>query len=146
MADEEPRSVVFLGQSFDIAERIGAMALMRFAKVAQRGVDSSDMAGLAAMYDLIEQCLDAGEWERFQEHADKMRATGEQLMAFVKEVMQEMTARPTSRPSDSSAGPPPTRQRSTDASSSRVIERLESKGRPDLALIVLDAQQARQTA
>jgi hypothetical protein len=133
--------VVFFGESFTIAERIGLMPLMRFAKVAQSGVDSNELAGLAAMYDLLEQCIAEQDWQRFQDTADSNRADGDELMAVVSEVMEKLTERPTKRPSDSSAGPQPTAPSSTAASSSPVIDRLE--GRPDLQLIVKQAEQAR---
>lgn len=134
-------TVEAFGQTFTIAERIGLMPLMRFAKVAQSGVDSNDMAGLVAMYDLLEQCFDDADWPRFEAAADKARADGEQLMAIVAQVMAKITERPTSRPSDSSDGPRVTEPRSEVASSSPVMDRLA--GRPDLQLMVLRAQEAR---
>lgn len=133
-------SVLFFGEPFTMADRIGLMPLMRFAKAAQAGVDSSDMAGLAAMYDLLEQCIDPKDWARFEKAADVNRADGEQLMAVVAEVMQKITARPTSRPSDSSAGPSPTAPNSTDDSYSRVMGRYE--GRPDIQLMLVRARES----
>lgn len=133
--------VEFFGERFTIADRIGLMPLMRFAKVAQAGVDSADLAGLAAMYDLLEQCLAEDEWRRFQVCADKNRADGEQLMGVVAEVMGKLSARPTSRPSGSSDGPSIIEPRSEAGSSSAVMDRLS--GRPDLQLMVMRAQEAR---
>lgn len=133
--------VDFCGEQFAVADRIGAMPLMRFAKVAQAGVDSDDLAGLAAMYDLLEQCLSPKDWHRFQQVADRERVDSEVLMQFVAKVMGMVTDRPTERPSDSSDGLPSTVPNSTVVSSSPVIARL--KGRPDLQLMVLQAQEAR---
>lgn len=135
--------VIFSGESFRIADRIGLMPLMRFAKVAQSGVDADDMAGLAAMYDLLEQCLADDEWARFQAHADKVRADGDELMALVAEVFEVLSQRPTSRPSDSSDGPPTTSENSADDSSSPVVSRLVTQGRRDLAQIVEQAEMSR---
>ncbi len=135
--------IEFLGEKFAIAERIGLMPLMRFAKVAKSGVDSDDLDGLAAMYDLIQQCVSEEDWVRFEDHADKMRADGDQLMGFVQRVVTELAERPTQRPSDSSDGPQPTPQSSGGDSSSRVVRRLEEARRPDLALAVVRAQEAR---
>lgn len=139
-------SVEFLGEGFTISERIGLMPLMRFAKAAKSGVDTDDLAGLTAMYDLLEQCIAPEDWQKFEEHATKQRADGEQLMGFVAEVMAVITDRPTSRPSDSSAGPSTTPASSTDASSRQVINRFESSGRPDLALMVERTVAGRRTA
>ncbi len=133
--------VEFGGESFAVADRIGHMALMRFAKAAQAGVDSSDMAGLAAMYDLLEQCIDPADWPRFEKAADRTRADGEELMRVVVEVMARVTDRPTSRPSASSDGPRVTEPRSEVDFSSPVMDRLS--GRPDLQLMVVQAQEHR---
>lgn len=135
--------IEFAGEKFGMAENIGAMPLMRFAKVAKAGGDSNNLDGLVAMYDLLEQCIEPSEWARFQAHADKTRADGEQLMTVVGEVFQAIADRPTGRPSVSSGGPKNTRQKSADVGSSKVIKRLEKKGRPDLALMVLMADEAR---
>lgn len=53
----EVRSVEFLGSKFAIADKIGLMPLMRFAHASKSGLDSSDMEGMAAMYDMIRQCI-----------------------------------------------------------------------------------------
>ena len=142
----EPRRVEFAGESFAIADRIGLMPLMRFAKVAQSGIDTNEMGALAAMLDLLEQSIAPQDWRRFNDHADKVRADGDTLMTVVKEVITALSARPTSRPSDSSDGPPPTNASSAGDSSSQVIDDMERRGRPDLALIVSMAQESRASA
>lgn len=138
--------VVFKGERFTVADAIGLMPLMRFAKVAQSGVDTNELAGLAAMYDLLEQCIADAEWERFQAHADRTRADGDELMKVVSDVFEVLSQRPTQRPSASSAGPSPANAKSADVSSSQVIDRLEQNGRPDLALLVTQAQASRVSA
>lgn len=136
-----PKTVEFGGETFAVAERIGHMALMRFAKAAQSGADSTDMAGLAAMYDLLEQCVEPQDWARFEKAADRTRADGEELMQVVVQVMTSLTEHPTLQPSDSSDGLRVTEPNSTVDSSSRVMSRLN--GRPDLQLMVVQAQEAR---
>jgi hypothetical protein len=133
MSDE---TVEFHGETYRIADQIGLMPLMRFAKVAQDGVDASDMDGLVAMYDLMEQCLVDEDWARFTVAATKHRADGEELMGVVRQAIEAMAERPTQRPSDSSDGQPSTSGSSTGDSSSLVVRRLERQGRPDLALLV----------
>jgi hypothetical protein len=133
-------SVEFGGETFTTADRIGLMPLMRFAKVAKAGVDSASMEGLAAMYDMLEQCIAPQDWPRFVEAANRTHADGDELMAVVARVFEVLTERPTSRPSDSSDGPSTTPRASEGGLSSRVAERLE--GRPDLQLMVMRAQQA----
>lgn len=133
----------FAGQSFAMADKIGLMPLMRFAKAAKDGADSDSLDGILAMYALLEQCVAPDDWDRFQDAADKARSDGEELMAVVGFVIGELSARPTSRPSDSSDGPTTTQPKSGDASYLRVVERLEAEGRPGLALAVELANEAR---
>jgi uncharacterized protein with von Willebrand factor type A (vWA) domain len=128
------------GESFDVAERIGLMPMMRFAKAAKSGLDSADMDGLAAMYDLLEQCIAEKDWARFERAADRARADGDELMGVVTKVMELLAERPTPRSSDSSDGPSIIEPTSTVAGSSSVIDRLEKQGRPDLALLVTQAR------
>lgn len=135
-------TVDFLGESFRVADRVGALPLMRFAKIAKAGVDASELDGLAAMYDLLGQVIQSDDWARFEEHADRQHADGDQLLALVQEALALVAARPTGRPSDSSAGPRTIEPNSTDDSSSPVISRLNSQGRPDLALLVRRRQES----
>lgn len=142
----EVRTVTFAGEEFALSDRIGLMPLMRFAHVARSGVDSGDMEALDAMYRLLEQCFTEESWLRFEDAATKARADGDELMGVVKDAIQTISARPTGRPSDSSDGPPAMTESSADDSSSPVIARLVSEGRPDLALIVSMAQESRASA
>ena len=147
MADsDEAVTVEFLGAEFRVADRFGLMPMMRFAKVAQSGADSMSMAGLASMYDLLAQSIHPDDWARFEAHADEQRADGDQLMTLVGKVIALASGRPTSRPSDSSDGSPTTSASSADDSASQVIADMEEKGRPDLALIVQQAQESMASA
>lgn len=118
------------------------MPLMRFAHLAQKGIDSNDMDGLVAIYDLLRAVIADEDWRRFEEHASVTRADGDDLLAVVKQAMALISERPTVRPSDSSDGPPATNVSSAGDSSSRVIHRLEQEGRPSLALMVQQREQA----
>lgn len=138
--------VEFLGREFTVAEKVGLMPLLRFAKAAKAGVDSADMDGMAAMYDLLRQCIADEEWAAFEAHADDQRASDEDLLGLVQRAMAVLAERPTRRPSDSSAGPQTTTVSSEDALSSRVVARLEGQGRPDLALIVDQAARQRKAS
>lgn len=141
--EDARRKVPFMGDEFAIADKIGLMPLLKFAKAAQSGLDSADMEGMAAMLDLLQQCIADEEWARFQDHATKTRADDDELMQVIKDVQTILTARPTSRPSDSSAGPQQIAPTSAeDSSSLEVVRRLKSQGRPDLAMAVLRTQEA----
>ena len=127
--------VVFFGETFRTADKIGLMPLMRFAVIAKGGVDASEMAGLVALHDLIAQCLADDEWERFQDHATAVRAEGDDLLEVVKQVFEVLSERPTQRPSVSSDGPLTAEPKSTAGSSSPAVLHFESIGRPDLSVV-----------
>jgi hypothetical protein len=136
-------TVEFAGERFRTRKKIGAIALLRFAHVANKGTDSASLEGLAAMYELLEAVIAKDEWVRFQQHAADAEADDTQLMKVVADVTEMLAKRPTERPSDSSDGPTSTPQNSEDDSSSRTIRRFEQEGRPDLALMVVMAQEDR---
>lgn len=114
------RKVEFLGSDYRMAEKIGLMPLMRFAHVSSKGLDSDDMEGLAAMYTMIQDCIDPADWKRFEADAIEKKAEAEDLFGVVKRVIEILSARPTQRPADSSAGPQPTSVNSKASSSSPV--------------------------
>lgn len=135
-----PRTVDLFGETFELADKIGLMPLMRFAHLAKGGADSNDMDALDAMYTLIRQCFTPASWARFEVRADEVRADQDDLLGAVAECMKAMTARPTGRPSGSSGGSPHTSTSSAVASSSPAAVLVE-RGRPDLASIVVQAEE-----
>lgn len=114
----EPDTFGFYGETFTIADRVGLMTLMQFAAVAAKGVDVSAMEGLAAMYRMLEDCLEPDEWTRFQDRARAAKATEDDLLAVVRQCIEVIGGRPTSPPSDSSAGRSSTTESSREPSSS----------------------------
>lgn len=115
------QAVTFLGVDYRIADRVGLMPLMRFAWVARQGVNGDDMEGLAAIYDMLHDCLHTDDWDRFQNDATTKKAEADDLLQVVAQTIELLTARPTQRPSDSSGGPLSTSPSSTGSSSSQAI-------------------------
>ena len=111
-------TVDFLGEQFRVADRVGALPLMRFAKLAKTGLDTDRMEGLVAVYDLLGQVIHAEDWARFEQHADQHHAGGDELLELVAAALAAVADRPTGRLSDSSDGPRITEPSSTVASSS----------------------------
>lgn len=138
--------LAFAGESFELRERLGLMPLMRYAHAAAQGLDTRDMEGMAAMYDMLKAVIAPSDWARFQQAAAESYADGDQLFDVINEAIRTISARPTSRPSDSSDGPPPESDSSADDSPSQVIARLEREGRPSLALMVQQAQRSKVSA
>lgn len=103
-SDVEPDEFRFYGETFQVAARVGAMPLLRFASVADSGIEAEEMEGLAAMHELLRDCLAAGDWPRFQKTASDNKADAEELMEVCAAIYQAVTGRPTERPSDSVAG------------------------------------------
>ena len=152
----DERTIEFKGEKFGAEFPVPPMALMEFAHIAAGDVDSSDLQGFAAMYDLLESVIKPEDWGRFRRHAKKSRATDRDLQELVIKVVTGQTDRPTQRPSDSSDGPVSTEQKSESAPEplpsaeeplhARVIRMHEKAGRPDKALIVLQAQEQQMAA
>ena len=123
--------------------------MSEFASAAKGGGDVDLLSGAAAVHDFVKAIVHPGDWERFRATAKKNKATAkDDLMPLVVKAFTQQTGRPTSRPSVSSGGPKRTKKKSASAgtSSSRVVRRLEKKGRPDLALMVSMAEETRSAA
>lgn len=147
---ETDGKIEFMGAYFKMTDRIGLMPLLKFAHASSKGLDSTDMEGLAALYSMIHDCIDheqpmeervnpvtgkvemmpsgPSEWNRFEAHAIEMKAEADDLMSLVQRVIEAVAARPTRRPGDSSAGPQQTSVNSKASSSSRVSQALEMGG------------------
>lgn len=141
---EDDGKVELLGQRFRLSDSIGLMPLLAYANASKNGLDTDDMDGMAALYALIRDTVDQtrvqrrdesgepmtdgmgepvwegpSEWQRFERHATEAKADGEDLMGFVQQAIQVISARPTRRRSGSSAPAPRTSANSKALSSSR---------------------------
>lgn len=131
--------VEFCGERFALTDGTVALApLIKLARAAQRGADTSDAAGLIALGDLVEALLAEHEVDRFDQHATRQRADGDAYMRFVEAAIGALSERPTARPSSSSGGPSTTTGSSAAGSSSPATDPLAA--RPDLQLIRRQAQ------
>lgn len=110
--------VEFMGSTYRIADKVGLMPLIRFARAARRGTDAADMEGLAAIGDMLEDCIDPEDWPRFEADATLHKADDTDLLPVVQQTIELLTARPTRRPSGSSDGPSTTSPSSTGSSPS----------------------------
>lgn len=113
-------TVECMGERYLIGDKVGLMPLMRFASASKAGIDSNEMEGLVAMYDMLRDCIHADDWDRFERDMTAKRAEGDDLMPVVGRVIEMLTARPTKRASDSSPGPSSTPGPSTAGSSPQV--------------------------
>lgn len=136
--DVEPDQFRFCGELFRVADHVGALPLMRFADAITADYGNStrrELEGLAALNQLLRDCLHPEDWSRFQQVAAEQRAGLEDLMPIARGVYAVVSGRPTRRPSVSAGGPSNSSPQSRPASSSPGTARLWSvpDGRPDLA-------------
>lgn len=111
------RKVPFMGREFRISDDVGLMPLMEFAYHANSGMSTSDMGALAAMYEMLRDCIHSDEWDEFRAYAKEKKAGAEQLMEAVQAATELLTARPTSPVTGSSAQSVTTRDSLMDTSS-----------------------------
>ena len=96
--------ITLLGEQFEVADRVGLMALLRFAHLAKKGMNTADMEAFSVIYEVLRSVIADEEWERFEEHATLKRADTQELLGCVKEAIALVTARPTKQPTDYSDG------------------------------------------
>lgn len=137
--DREPDTFTLCGEKFTVATEISVVPLGMFAKAAKSGLDTAEMDGLAAMIDMISQCVVDDDVDRFLAVASKNRVDAELLLKIVQAVMEAQTAFPTVQPSDSSDGEsttgPSSKVLSSSAVSSRPSWRDTPFGRRELAAV-----------
>lgn len=150
---DEARVLQLGGEEFRVRAGVPLAARMRFAHVTQKS-KTTDWEQLDAVYRLCRAALHPDEdFDRFLDAAERDDVDQEALSEFVRRVMTGDTDRPTSRPSDSSDGPSSTEPKSESAPAAsedsvhaRVIRMHEKAGRPDKALIVLQAQEQQKAS
>lgn len=138
--------IEFEGETFGLHDHVAQMPLLRFGHLARQGKDANEMESLDAIYEVLCSVIVDQDWERFQRAATRARTDGDELVEFMAAAISKIAKRPTSEPSDSSDGSPITSDSSADGSSLPVVARLEREGRPDLALIVKQAERFRASA
>lgn len=107
-------------RTFRIAPSIGLMPLLRFAHAAKAGLDTDDLEGMAALYDMISDCVHPDDWPAFMSYATVAKSEDEELMEFVSAAMEVITARPRKPRGSSSATSRRTSLRSKGSSSKQA--------------------------
>lgn len=122
--DQEPDTFLFCGEEFTVAPEVNLVALGRFMKAANTGVDSEDPEALPLMIDTVGSCVIEEDEKRFLDLASKRRAQPDVLLQIIKAVMEVQSGRPTVLPDDSSGG-----SSTTTASSKEFFSFAESSPR-----------------
>lgn len=110
------------GKMFGIADRVGLLPLAEFAFHANSGMDTGDMGALAAIYEMLKDCIRPEEWKSFIRYGKEIKADVEDLMDVVNQTTELLTARPTGRPSGYSQPSPQTSGSLMDNSSGQAGE------------------------
>lgn len=145
----------YFGAEYRVHPDAGELALVDFLdlaaaiEIAADGTPTPEQLGegarqVKAIVDALRELVHPDDFAAFWKAAKAHRQTIEDLTEVAMGLAAAAADRPTERPSDSSDGPQRTEPSSTADSSSQdkrlsVARRLEEQGRPDLALVVLDA-------
>lgn len=116
--DYEPDQIEFCGETFALADHVGAMPFLQFSAAATSGRTTADVEGDAALHALLRDTIDSDDFARFQAVATEHKATTTDLINVVRGIISARSGRPTRRPSDSADGPSPTGESSKEPSSS----------------------------
>lgn len=83
------------GKAFSIADRVGLLPLAEFAYHANSGMDTGDMGAMAAIFEMLKDCIRPEEWKAFLHYGKQIKADVEDLMDVVNQTTELLTARPT---------------------------------------------------
>lgn len=146
-------SFTFVGERFRVHPDLTDLSLFEFMDRAQAidiDEENPDPATEKAALDLVLGQLTGlvhpDDWRRFLAHSIKTRQQYVDLMVLMKGLVEALGKGRTSPRSDSLPGHKKGREKSKRSSSGRVIRRLESEGRPDLAAVVAMARDGQRTA
>lgn len=107
-------------------------------------LEEDDPKSIPAVRRFIRTMLHPDDFEKWWKLVRANRQDVSAQMGFGKWVIEQVTGHPIDAASDSDSGASTTDQNSEGDFSSRVQQRLEAEGRPDLALTVLLATEGRE--
>lgn len=116
----EPDTFTFHGETFTVAEQVSSIPMMRLAKLASGGLNSSEVEGLLALHDFLEQTLVEGDFTRFCDVALRHKVSDDTILAIAQKVYTVIAGRPTKRLPSSTPGQPPTSRNSKPLSLAMV--------------------------
>lgn len=107
-------------------------------------LDENDPKAQVAVKDMMRRVVAGDDFDLFWRTAKAHKQSIEQRMEVIAQVVAALSGHPTSRPSDSSGGPARTVPSSPADFALAAQRRLESAGRPDLAVAPMRFRQAQQ--
>jgi hypothetical protein len=113
---EGGRYVEAFGNRYEVARKIAAMPMLKFSKLAAKGVTTGDAESGAAMYDVLRAMFTKEAWARFEDDATETGADNDELFAVVAQAIEVINGFPTSSSSASASTPSSTTPSSTVSS------------------------------
>lgn len=127
----------YFGATIRVHPDLSDLALIDFAVMGDSiDEETSGTEAIGAVMSMLRAVVHPEDFDEFWSLSKANRQTVDDLTDVVEKLVVAVTERPTQRPSASSRGQRSTGERSEGDSSSRVVNRLEEQGRPDLALLV----------
>ncbi len=132
----------YFGATIRVNPELGEDIVLELSAAASGIGDDTGAADLIALKrTLVAAVIHPEDVDAVLAAARANHQNTEDLSTMAYAIIGAITDRPTSQPSDSSDGLLQTGPRSVDDSSLRVQRRFEAKGRPDLALMVVQARE-----
>lgn len=144
-ADDEDLTFEYFGTELRANPGLTDADLLDFMEL-QGNLSEEDPKAPAVVKAFIREALHPDDFDTFWGLAKQHRQTTVERIETVYLLIAAASGVPTVQPSDSSPGLPKTDESSTDASSLRAQHRLETKGRADLAVAVLQRREALRVA
>lgn len=117
------------------------LAFVDFIEKAME-IDEEDPQSAMVVKSYMRQMVHPDDFDEFWRLAREHQQTTEGMMTLAAEVVAAVVGRPSKPSSDSPDGPSPIGTSSQDGSYSRAIRRFD--GRPDLQLVLVRAEEARE--
>jgi hypothetical protein len=135
----------WFGATIRVGESFSDLRLIGFLELAQTIDEADELASMKALRDFLHSIVHPEDWEVFWQGCMDNGQGVVDLITLVRRLTEATSDIPSQRRSGSSTGRRKTKGSSKEDSSSRVIRRLEKRGRPDLAVVVEMARDERST-
>lgn len=138
----EPDTFGWFGMEVRVQPEFGELYFLDWAEEFS-SVDENDPKAMGAVKRFARGMVHEDDFAEFWRLAQRNHQSVEDITRVINTVLAAVAGRPTKQPSDSSDGRSVTGTSSKVGSFGQVIERLETSGRPDLALVHVQAAERR---
>jgi len=136
-------SFSWFGEEIRVGPNAGDLDLIDFLEQAA-AIDTGDsVKAMIATRNFLRGQIHEDDWDRFMTVAKANNQQFDDLLQVAKDIVSACARFPTGRLSDSSDGQPTTGPKLRDDSSSVEVAMAMAKGRPDIKMVIWQAQQAR---